>query len=235
MASEGAREIEAAKRLLAAAKLQVKSSEEGRKNAAETVRAQQKSLDVAKKCLVAAQSQLSRSQQEVKDAEKYLAESEKRWEVISIDIADDASTNNSNKRRKVSVSPQTNNDAPKRPRFRTKWQCIYCKDQYECYDYDECLKHESECRDKMRRAFYNMDADRCLDIRVGDDEPTKLLRKRIKDIAMKEDKPTVKGIQSALEHYLGIGLCNNMEYVHSIFSDVEKKHNAVSRESKKLS
>ena len=220
MASEGAREIEAAKRLLAAAKLQVKSSEEGRNNAAETVRAQQKSLDVAKKCLMAAQSQLSRSQQEVKDAEKFLAESEKRWEVISIDIADDdASTNNNNKRRKVSLSPQTNNDAPKTPKRRTKWQCDYCKDAYYSFDYDEVLRHENECRDKLRKAFYKIvgesDFD-WLDERLSDDEPTKLVRKRIKDIVMNQDRPTIEGVTNAIQNSLGIDLSQNVRYVFSI-------------------
>ena len=217
MASEGAREIEAAKRLLAAAKLQVKSLEEGRNNAAETVRAQQKSLDVAKKCFMAAQSQLSRSQQEVKDAERFLAESEKRWEVISIDIADDdASTNNNNKRRKVSVSPQTKNDAPK---TRTKWQCDYCKDAYCTFDYDDCLRHENECRDKLRKAFYKIvgesDFD-WLDERLSDDEPTKLVRKRIKDIVMNQDRPTIEGVTNAIQNSLGIDLSQNVRYVFSI-------------------
>ena len=217
MASEGAREIEAAKRLLAAAKLQVKSSEEGRNNAAETVRAQQKSLDVARKGLMAAQSQLSRSQQEVKDAEKFLAESEKRWEVISIDIADDVSTNNNNKRRKVSLSPQTNNDAPKTPKTRTKWQCDYCKDAYCTFDYDDCLRHENECRDKLRKAFYKiMKEYNSLDEKVGDDEHTKLVRKGIRDIVMKENEPTSEGVQIAIQNYLGIDLSQKMHVVYSI-------------------
>ena len=55
------------------------------------------------------QSQLQRSNKEVEDAQKFLAEAEKRWEVIDVDAEEGESTQNS-KKRKVSLSPQANNN-----------------------------------------------------------------------------------------------------------------------------
>jgi len=55
------------------------------------------------------QSQLQSSNKEVEDAQKFLAEAEKRWEVIDVDAEEGSSTQNS-KKRKVSLSPQANNN-----------------------------------------------------------------------------------------------------------------------------
>ena len=55
------------------------------------------------------QSQLQNTKKEVEDAEKFLAEAEKRWEVIDVDAEEGLSTQNS-KKRKVSLSPQSNNN-----------------------------------------------------------------------------------------------------------------------------
>ena len=82
MASEGSREIEAAKRRLAAAKLQALSANQMAKSARST-------LQSAKKNLTIAETQVVNTQKEVDAAKKYLAESEKRWEVINVDADDD--------------------------------------------------------------------------------------------------------------------------------------------------
>ena len=55
------------------------------------------------------QSQLQNTKKEVEDAEKFLAEAEARWEVIDVDAEEGLSTQNS-KKRKVSLSPQSNNN-----------------------------------------------------------------------------------------------------------------------------
>jgi len=55
------------------------------------------------------QSQLQSSNKEVEDAQKFLAKAEKRWEVIDVDAEEGSSTQNS-KKRKVSLSPQSNNN-----------------------------------------------------------------------------------------------------------------------------
>ena len=90
MASEGSREIEAARKRLAAAKAQV---------------------SVASKNMAMAKTMLDTAEKEAKEAAAMLKDSEKRWEVIEIDNDDDNIQKNegSNKRRKVSLSPQGKN------------------------------------------------------------------------------------------------------------------------------
>ena len=92
MASEGSREIEAARKRLAAAKAQV---------------------SVASKNMAMAKTMLDTAEKEAKEAAAMLKDSEKRWEVIEIDNDDDNIQKNegSNKRRKVSLSPQGNNNS----------------------------------------------------------------------------------------------------------------------------
>jgi len=135
--TEGRREIEAAKQRLANAKLHVSfvsTTLETAKVAAENARVTAISakeqriaitvaLDKARKIeastmenFVSAkknrediQSQLQSSNKEVEDAQKFLAEAEKRWEVIDVDAEEGESTQNS-KKRKVSLSPESNNN-----------------------------------------------------------------------------------------------------------------------------
>ena len=97
MSSEGSREIEAARKRLAAAKAQVTVASNN--------------IEMITKMLEGAQSQLVTSQKEAKEAEAMLKDAEKRWEVIDVDSDDDSKQGNegSNKRRKVSLSPQGNN------------------------------------------------------------------------------------------------------------------------------
>jgi len=67
----------------------------------------------ARKTRLDIQTQLEVSNKDVEDAQKFLAEAEKRWEVIAIDDDDDMSSiaiEGSNKKRKANaVSPQGNN------------------------------------------------------------------------------------------------------------------------------
>ena len=69
-----------------------------------------------------------------------------------------------------------------------------------------------------------------LDERLSDDEHTKLVRKRIKDIVMKDEKPTPEGVTIAIQNYLGIDdLSRHIEYVRTIilqsfFDSLISKH-----------
>jgi len=89
--SEGGRDaLEAARKRLATAKSQATA---------------------AKQMLVHAQSMSDTADKEVKDAQTALNEAEKKYEVIDIDDEPETPTaEGSNKRRKVSVSPQANNN-----------------------------------------------------------------------------------------------------------------------------
>ena len=95
-----------------------------------------------------------------------LADAEKRWEVIAIDIddekEDEGSKKQSSKKRKVSLSPsqtssnrpvndatQTNNNLSTAQDARTtttkrRWRCDVCR-VWWCHSYDECLEHEHTC------------------------------------------------------------------------------------------
>ena len=113
--SEGRYEIEAAKARLAAAKAQRTSTDklmscanEVTNNAKLALERAQQSMAAAKKNQEMVQLQLDKAREEVNAAEKCLAESEKRHEVIDIDDIDDTPQKDSNKKRKVSVSPQGN-------------------------------------------------------------------------------------------------------------------------------
>jgi len=138
--TEGRREIEAVKQRLASAKshasfvsttfVTAKAAEEKAQVSVMTAKA---NVDKAKSALDSArkmadttvsnlktskktredvQSQLQRSNKEVEDAEKFLADAEKRWEVIDVDESDtQQKTSSKNKKRKVSTSPQGNNNA----------------------------------------------------------------------------------------------------------------------------
>ena len=98
MTSEGSREIEAARKRLTAAKTQASAAS--------------KHKEMIAKLMVSANEMSNISNEEVKEAETMLKDAEKRWEVIDIEQEPDDShkKNDSNKRRKVSVSPQTNNN-----------------------------------------------------------------------------------------------------------------------------
>ena len=101
MSSEGSREIEAARKRLAAAKTQ--------SSIASTNMTSAKSmLEIAKKNLENVELQVQGADKEVKEAQKMLADAEKRWEVIDIDQQEPEPTvinEGSKKRRKVSLSP----------------------------------------------------------------------------------------------------------------------------------
>lgn len=98
MASEGSREIEAARLRLAAAKTQVSTAS--------------KNMDLVTKMMDNAKDMSNAADKEYAEAQIMLAAAEKRWEVIDVDVDDPEPTDNdegSNKRRKVSLSPQSNN------------------------------------------------------------------------------------------------------------------------------
>ena len=100
MASEGSRGIEAARKRLAAAKAQISVPS--------------KNMEAVKVMMENAKAMSAAAEKEGKEAEAMLKDAEKRWEVINIDLDsdDDESTQKnegSNKRRKVSLSPQGKN------------------------------------------------------------------------------------------------------------------------------
>jgi len=91
MLSEGSREIEGARKRLAAAKTQVSSAK--------------MMMEQAKAMLNSAQTLSDTADKEFKEAQTALEEAEKRWEVIDIDMDDSVVSKNSsgsNKQRKVS-------------------------------------------------------------------------------------------------------------------------------------
>lgn len=99
MASEGSREIEAARKRLAAATAQISVAS--------------KNKEAVKVMMENAKAMSAAAEKEGKEAEAMLKDAEKRWEVINIDLdsGDDESTQKnegSNKRRKVSLSLQGN-------------------------------------------------------------------------------------------------------------------------------
>ena len=101
MTSEGSREIEAARKRLAAAKTQ-SSIASTNKTSAKSI------LEIAKKNMKNVELQLQSADIEVQVAQKMLADAEKRWEVIDIDQQEPGPTvinEGSKKRRKVSLSP----------------------------------------------------------------------------------------------------------------------------------
>ena len=89
MASEGSREVEAGRRRLDAAKVQASSANQMVQSARSTLDALQKSIQSAKTNLQMAETQVEQTRKEVEAAEEYVAESEKRWDVIDIDADDD--------------------------------------------------------------------------------------------------------------------------------------------------
>jgi len=98
MTSEGSREIEAARLRLAAAKSQVSTAS--------------KNMNLVIKMMDNAKDMSNAADKEHAEAQIMLAAAEKRWEVIDVDVDDPEPTDNSkgsNKRRKVSLSPQSNN------------------------------------------------------------------------------------------------------------------------------
>jgi len=103
--TEGRREIEAAKQRLASAKSHEKFISKSLQSAKVVE-------DAARKAREDIQLQAISSKQEVEDTQKFLAEAEARWEVIDVDADEEGiPTQNevSNKKRKVSLSPQGNN------------------------------------------------------------------------------------------------------------------------------
>ena len=100
--TEGRREIEAARQRLANAKSHDKFISKSLQSAKAVE-------DAARKAREDIQLQAISSKKEVEDAQKFLAEAEKRWEVIDVDADEEGTpTQNegSNKKRKVSLSPQ---------------------------------------------------------------------------------------------------------------------------------
>ena len=99
MSSEGSREIEAARKRLLAAKTQASAASKHKEMIANLMESANSMLDTAEK--------------EVTEAKTMLKDAEKRWEVINIDIdSPKKKEGSSNKKRKVSLSPQGNNNSP---------------------------------------------------------------------------------------------------------------------------
>lgn len=193
MSSEGSREIEAARHRLASAKIQAMSATQMMTSAKATLDALQKSIDAAKKNVSIAHAQVAHSQKELTDAEQYLKESEKRWQVISID----------------------EDDEPKERR-----SCEYCSTMtFTNYD-DDAGKHEEQCKVKLRTAFDDM--DRCLDLDDENDVNAGIyigiIRKKVKNIVenANKDELTVKGVRKMLGEWLGIDLSVHKNAIRQI-------------------
>jgi len=112
--TEGRREIEAAKQRLSIAKLHASFVSKSLATAQASEDAAKKAWKRAKKAREEIQAQATSSEKEVSDAQKFLAEGEKRWEVIAIDIDDDTSkkdkesSSNKNKKRKYNHRKDNN-------------------------------------------------------------------------------------------------------------------------------
>ena len=89
--TEGRREIEAAKQRLSIAKSHKTFLSKTLATAQASEDATKKAWKRAKRAKEEIQTQATSSEKEVSNAQKFLAEAEKRWEVISIDIDDDTS------------------------------------------------------------------------------------------------------------------------------------------------
>ena len=97
MTSEGSREIEAARKRLAAAKTQASAASKNMQSVEEIIA----------KMLEGAKQMSDTAEKEVKEAEAMLEDAEKRWEVIEIDAdTTDSKNETCKKKRKVSLSPQ---------------------------------------------------------------------------------------------------------------------------------
>ena len=111
MASEGSREIEAARKRLVAAKAQASTAPEMTEKANTMMDAAKKSMEAAKSIKQSADVMAAAVDKEMKEAQKMLADAERRWEVIDIDQEGPDSAeeknegSNNKKRRKVSMSP----------------------------------------------------------------------------------------------------------------------------------
>lgn len=110
MASEGTREIEAAKRRLAAAKTQrlsasrmIASANKLAESAREMMKAAKKMASTAEQNKTAAQSLLESSSKEVDEAEAFMKVAENRWEVIDVDVDDSPKTINRKRKRRNAV------------------------------------------------------------------------------------------------------------------------------------
>jgi len=112
--TEGRREIEAAKQRLSIAKSHKTFLSKTLATAQASEDAAKKAWKRAKRAREEIQTQAKCSDKEVSDAQKFLAEAEKRWEVISIDIDDDTSkkdkesSSNKNKKRKYDHTKDDN-------------------------------------------------------------------------------------------------------------------------------
>ena len=166
MSSEGSREIEAAKKRLATAKSQASfisktllTAKVAEESAKQMVEIAKNNLKKAKKTSNEIQSQKQNADKEFKAAKKMLADAEKRWEVIAIDIDDEGSSKKqSSKKRKVSLSPsQASSNRPvnataqvaarNTTNKRARWRCdAGCGRVFDSYD--ECLEHEHTCTAK---------------------------------------------------------------------------------------
>jgi len=112
--TEGRREIEAAKQRLSIAKSHKTFLSKTLVSAKAAEDTAKKAWKRAKRAREEIQAQATSSDKEVSDAQKFLAEAEKRWEVISIDIDDDTSkkdkesSSNKNKKRKYDHTKDNN-------------------------------------------------------------------------------------------------------------------------------
>ena len=106
MSSEGSREIQAAKKRLAAAKAQARSASE---NTARATAMLTRAAAAARE----ARAQAERADKEVEEAASFLAESERRWAVIDVDAPEGSPVDDagSGKKRKASLSTAANDDS----------------------------------------------------------------------------------------------------------------------------
>ena len=115
MSSEGSREIEAAKKRLAAAKAQVSGVSDMTKKADAMMEIAKKNMKAAKSMKQQADLMTVAANKEVEDAQKILADAEKRWDVIEIDQEPDITVHEGgNKRRKVSRVGNNNSEYDER-------------------------------------------------------------------------------------------------------------------------
>ena len=135
--TEGRREIEAARQRLTNAKSHEKFISKSLQSAKVVE-------DAARKAREDIQLQAISSKKEVEDAKKFLAEAEKRWEVIDVDADEEGTaTQNegSNKKRKISLSPQGNSNNNESLNQTTNGNASNSQSQGDVFH--DCLDHNN--------------------------------------------------------------------------------------------
>lgn len=135
--TEGRREIEAARQRLTNAKSHEKFISKSLQSAKVVE-------DAARKAREDIQTQAISSKKELEYAQKFLAEAEKRWEVIDVDANEEGTaTQNegSNKKRKVSLSPQGNSNNNESLNQTTNGNASNSQSQGDVFH--DCLDHNN--------------------------------------------------------------------------------------------